>query len=312
MHPSMSYTLPKIRLFAKRKISQRLFTIIPLFSFIIMSNTMTLAFTIKSTNQRQCYYSSSCRLLHYHMVPSSSSSTIIEYNDFDSNDDSTNKDALSTNIITKKDMGVLNDRLLKLQRHILVSSSNRINSSLTPIEFVEMILNTLRTPHDPYPYSGFKTLLRLSSNKWLNEMTKSIGAPPYYSTKNEDLIACALGDAILRPNNQFRILACDEFVDSEQMYKLCLGDEVVDYNDGTCFVTCQLRDEATNELLVMLGWQLITHENQKQQEQNEQNHDDDEDEVIGQGWLLDCILWQDFRDSYRPGFGREEWVRICG
>ena len=29
-------------------------------------------------------------------------------------------------------------------------------------------------------------------------------------------------------------------------------------------------------------------------------------------WLIDGIDWQDFRDDYRPGIGREEWERICG
>ena len=29
-------------------------------------------------------------------------------------------------------------------------------------------------------------------------------------------------------------------------------------------------------------------------------------------WLVDGIDWQDFRDRYRPGIGREEWMRICG
>ena len=29
-------------------------------------------------------------------------------------------------------------------------------------------------------------------------------------------------------------------------------------------------------------------------------------------WVTDDISWHDFRDSYRPGLGQEEWPRICG
>ena len=29
-------------------------------------------------------------------------------------------------------------------------------------------------------------------------------------------------------------------------------------------------------------------------------------------WLIESIIWHDFRDGFRPGIGQEEWTRICG
>ena len=29
-------------------------------------------------------------------------------------------------------------------------------------------------------------------------------------------------------------------------------------------------------------------------------------------WVTDQVTWHDFRDSFRPGIGQEEWPRICG
>jgi hypothetical protein len=74
----------------------------------------------------------------------------------------------------------------------------------------------------------------------------------------------------------------------------------VDYYDGTCWVESRLRSRG-GELLVVVGWSL--------QQERLWKEDDDGSMVV---WLLDNIDWQDFRDEYRPGIGREEWERICG
>jgi hypothetical protein len=37
-----------------------------------------------------------------------------------------------------------------------------------------------------------------------------------------------------------------------------------------------------------------------------------EEDSSSSAWLVDGIDWQDFRERYRPGIGREEWERICG
>jgi len=72
-----------------------------------------------------------------------------------------------------------------------------------------------------------------------------------------------------------------------------LHSRILDYLDGKCWLEAQLRDPKTaGKLWAMLGWSLI---------QNDQK-----------AWLIDCIDWQDFRDDFRPGIGREEWMRNCG
>lgn len=156
----------------------------------------------------------------------------------------------------------------------------------------------------------------------------------------EDIITSALGTSLSRPQNQFAILVSAD--DVYQSYTLHLGD-TLDYNDGTCWVDAQLRSVATppttstppsststlpnsnshdnngtnrtnkhginsnssnnnhpkrrmnehGKLLVKLGWSLVRRE---------------EDGA----WIMDGLDWQDFREEFRPGIGREEWVRICG
>ena len=66
----------------------------------------------------------------------------------------------------------------------------------------------------------------------------------------------------------------------------------MDYLDGKCWLEAQLRDPASGRLLVILGWSLVQNDRRE--------------------WLIDRIDWQDFRDEFRPGIGREEWMRICG
>jgi hypothetical protein len=56
-------------------------------------------------------------------------------------------------------------------------------------------------------------------------------------------------------------------------------------------VECRLRNKQTDFLLIVIGWSL---------------------QQSGDKWLVDGMDWQDFREKYRPGIGREEWERICG
>ena len=59
----------------------------------------------------------------------------------------------------------------------------------------------------------------------------------------------------------------------------------------------------SNELLVMMGWQLrvLVHYEK-----------DDDNDNYRKEYQIDRVDWQDFREQFRPGIGREEWVRICG
>jgi hypothetical protein len=92
------------------------------------------------------------------------------------------------------------------------------------------------------------------------------------------------------PNYQFGILVGVE--DAEDYY-LSFPTDLLDFEDGTCWLECHLRGKTDNALLVAMGWDL------------RQRPSDG-------AWLVDSIDWQDFRDRYCPGIGREEWMRICG
>ena len=124
-------------------------------------------------------------------------------------------------------------------------------------------------------------------------MYHTVGAP---SCAEEEVVASALGEAIARPNNQFAILVdsnCDDNDDAiEPPYAVDFPTGMVDYGDGTCWLECHLRRRKDGALLVDMGWQLQRRS-------------------VDGAWLVDQIDWQDFRDEFRPGIGREEWMRVC-
>ena len=103
-----------------------------------------------------------------------------------------------------------------------------------------------------------------------------------------------------------------------------------------CWVESRFRSSKDDQLLAIIGWSLVRRKretitttrqlkNNNTQElqrptsataslpspsllsryEGTTNNTDD-------CWLLDGIDWQDFRDEFRPGLGREEWERICG
>jgi hypothetical protein len=180
---------------------------------------------------------------------------------------------------------ILETRLLDLKVHAMEEEFRRPpNPNLSAKEFVFEVIQALHNNGDPLPDSGFRTLLRSSTESWKKMLYKSVGAP---LTADEEVVVSALGDAMSRPN-QFAIL-----VDEESGYEVSFPTDTLDYSDGTAWVECRLRDEVNDVLLVVTGWQL-------------QRRDGDS------SWLVDQIDWQDFRDDFRPGIGREEWMRICG
>jgi hypothetical protein len=183
------------------------------------------------------------------------------------------------------DEDILNQRLQDMRRMTLEKELMRPpNPSLGPTDFVNAVLESLLDPDDPLPDSGLRLLLRASTPSWQAQLRQSIGAS---SKVEEDVAASALGSALSRPGNQFGIL-----VGTEDRYVANFPTDALDFHDGTCWVECQLRSVEGDKLLVIMGWQL------------EQGRDG--------AWLIDGLDWQDFRDSYRPGIGREEWMRICG
>mmetsp|Transcript_26898 Transcript_26898/g.38601 ORF Transcript_26898/g.38601 Transcript_26898/m.38601 type:complete len:241 (-) Transcript_26898:744-1466(-) len=156
------------------------------------------------------------------------------------------------------------------------------NPNLTPVEFVTRVLDALKNNmDDPLPDFGCIVLLRSSTPSWKREILKSIGAPTW---ANEAQVAAALNNALTRPRNQFHLLVED--------YALQFPSDVVEDGDDS-WVECRLRHVDTGALLAVTGWNL------KKRKQDG-------------SWLIDNLDWQDFRDEYRPGIGREEWIRVFG
>ena len=169
------------------------------------------------------------------------------------------------------------------------------NPKLAPHQVVKSLLSALMNPDEPLPEAGFRLLIRSATPEWKDHIRMSVGAPEY---ANEELIASALGAAIARPKNQFGILVDADQTNSSPIntrpsYSVYFPSDVVDYDDGYCWLECQLRGRLDDKLLVIMGWQM------KQRD-------------LDGAWLIQGIDWQDFRDEYRPGIGREEWMRICG
>lgn len=155
------------------------------------------------------------------------------------------------------------------------------------------------TPHHPSSNWGYEYLYTHSTERWKHILRKSVGL---HNNTEEDLIYEALAGTMERENQQFGILVgmgVDDGTASclnhneaeEEYYTVEYPYDALDYQDGTAWIECRLRNIDTDNLLVVIGWSL-------QQEQDE--------------WKVDGIDWQDFREKYRPGLGREEWERICG
>jgi hypothetical protein len=201
------------------------------------------------------------------------------------------------------DKQLLSRRIRSIQRHVLEEEISRPpNPSLSPSEFIQRLLRALQFPDEPLPESGYRTLWRSSSPRWQILIQRSIGAPNHAT---EETIISALGSALSRPQNQYGILVQGSnhnhndhntnknIVEEEDDYDLVFPGEVLDFQDGTCWLETRLRGKKDHRLLVIIGWQLT------------RKSDDN-------AWVVDRIDWQDFRDKFRPGIGREEWMRICG
>jgi hypothetical protein len=223
---------------------------------------------------------------------------------------------------------LLNKRLSKLRAHLLEEQIQKPpNPSLNPIQVITLILQELHEQNNvntssssslsssfSMPESGFRTLIRSSTNIWKNALRKSVGAP---NGATEEQLVSALSSAMSRPNNQYQILVGSDDDDNndddngnddnndnqndnkhdkdgnDKNYHLYFPGDVFEYDDGKAWVESQLRHPKTGKLLAILAWSLIQRESDG-------------------AWLIDWLDWQDFRDEYRPGIGREEWSRICG
>jgi hypothetical protein len=200
------------------------------------------------------------------------------------------------------------------------------NANLDAYDFVTQLLHGLWDDSNPMPDAGYRRLLRSSTPSWQEKLYQSVGAP--YPAANIDVVASALHDAMARPDNQFALLLeetheqhqttrtassrsrrsrhdnhnrDDAGEEKEEVaYRISFPHEALDYADGTCWLECQLRSAANNgdddeddKLLVSTGWELRRR-------------------ASDNAWLVERIDWQDFREAFRPGIGRQEWTRVCG
>lgn len=170
----------------------------------------------------------------------------------------------------------LDQRIRSLRREVLEEEWRRPpNANCSPEELVEEILTALWDSDDPMPDSGFLLLLRTATKQWRAQILKSVGAPASGEV-DWQVVSSALGAAIGRPHNQFSILVAGDAGDEhEKAYVLEFPFEPLDYNDGSAWLECRMRDRQTRELLVITGWSL------KQREDG--------------AWLVDGISWHDLR-----------------
>lgn len=197
-----------------------------------------------------------------------------------------------------------NEAALKVEAEKLKRPPSNSTYFQDPKHVIESILDGLRMAHDPIPLFGYEILYQSSTKHWQDVLRKSVGAPEGTET---ELIYRALSKSMERGgHNQFGILvglgtgtdhhnviASDSSsAKHSNYYTIEFPWDTLDYYDGTAWLECRLRDKVSDELLCVLGWSLV------------KSSDDD--------WLINGIDWQDFREKYRPGLGREEWERICG
>jgi hypothetical protein len=171
-----------------------------------------------------------------------------------------------------------------------------------PIEFVSALLDSLQRTSNR-DGGGALVLLQSSTDSWRKVLTTSVGVPSDDVTITNEKVAPTLQAALQRPDNQFAILMSRQTATAGANAKSSSAQlmwhfptDPLDFHDGTCWVESRLRqtiDEKADELLVAAGWSLERRESDG-------------------AWLLDGVDWQDFREDFRPGIGREEWERICG
>ena len=201
---------------------------------------------------------------------------------------------------------VLSFRLNQLRRQTL--EEEFASQHPTPMGCIETCLARLWHNDTPSPDAGLRYLLRRSTKQWRQQILSSVGAPLHENAASyttAERVVTALRAAMTHPDNQYALLLpnddndnnSEEEEEEEPRYRAVFPSEPLIFTDDhgrTAWVECQLRsiDHEDDRLLVTMGWQL--------------RQDDFDD------WRIERIDWQDFREPFRPGVGREEWMRICG
>lgn len=135
---------------------------------------------------------------------------------------------------------------------------------------------------DPDTNHRMKRLLHSSTHNWRSKIYDAIGAP---ASADEDQVAASLAAAMRNADNQFALL-----LGMAEDYEFSFPSDAVDHHDGKCWIECRLHNKKDGKLLVVSGWELQKN-------------------FMNGSWMLDRIDWQDFRDAFYPGLGREEWCR---
>ena len=149
--------------------------------------------------------------------------------------------------------------------------------ALTPSEVIALTLFALRHNDEPEPHTGAATLRRFSTPDFvLAGMPTAPWAPQ------------ALSALLTSPASQYNLLLQD--------YELSLPSDTVFADERHCFQEVQIDALGGGPMLAKLGWELERSEAPEQRG----------------CWLTCSVAWQDFRDGFRPGIGREEWTRAYG
>mmetsp|Transcript_48332 Transcript_48332/g.54786 ORF Transcript_48332/g.54786 Transcript_48332/m.54786 type:complete len:302 (-) Transcript_48332:494-1399(-) len=241
------------------------------------------------------------------------------------NDDDDNKDEINSNASSNfLDMNEFQRRKRKILFHNRKQQWHQPPNSLLedPIHFILAMLKTLQLQRcNSGGGGGTSCLLQASTPSWRRVLFNSVGVT---TNATDAEVAFTLQNALERPTNQFAILVNgideDEVNDNDNdtdndsratsISSSCWdfpADPVQfqEYDDEKnetidfCWIESRLRSPKDDNLLAVVGWSLT---------KTSSSIDSD----LNSFWLLDGIDWQDFRDDFRPGIGREEWERICG
>ena len=146
------------------------------------------------------------------------------------------------------------------------------DAAFSPTDVIALTLHALRFNDRPTADTGTATLRRFSTDGFHFAGTPR-GAPPP-----------ALSAALNQRTSQYGLLFED--------YELSLPSDTV-FEGSVAFQEVQLDGVGDGPMLAKLGWELTRSE---------------EDGA----WRTSSVAWQDFRDGFRPGIGREEWTRAYG
>ena len=292
------------------------------------------SFTFEISSLRPVDYSS-CVAKHFSKKSDDEHFGFTDDKDMDNNSVSSRTDP-----IVDLDMNKYNLRKQKLMLQTFQQQWHQPPNPLLedPIEFIQAILMALQQSKNRGMSNGALCLLQSSTPSWRRTLLNSVGAP---SNATDDQVAPSLQVAIERPNNQFAILTekldngkiddnnfsaalstikkswqfpsdpvIFESDDDEEKNNTTLEEceKVVDF----CWVESRLRSPEDDQLLVVVGWSLQRRLVEDEQEALNSNNSSCNISKFTPCWFLDGIDWQDFRDEFRPGIGREEWERICG